>query len=727
MKADQFQSFLRQNRAALAQVFSAEEMTSLKAVADDLQRSARSLNAVRIPGQSNTAQDMTALGKSDHSGLGIVTQVLLAGGASAFGGPMGAMASVMTTSAINAMRRRGMTKADDLVREALLDPVLAKGLLQKAINGRPNSIVTRRLMAGGRAGGAQAGASHDAQSGSGTSAQAARSSVGEKPDVILSASGKPMPDRWAAQSRLRALGHDLADFDIRRTEGGFEAVRKGAKTARPIYDDMRTRLADAGMPEKELDANATIMVAYYKTRAGRLGVDAEQLYRESRPDVRAGESASDAGEQLHQSAYDKGGRSLPASLNKDAVLQPLDVSTPAPIATHDEARASVPLGKVTNASGTNVEITKSTVKKWYSKGANETKRALAPHLVKAFENSVTYHEGSDGFSYAVGLMRLDGKDVGVRFVINGVDRHDKRLYQIEGIEMAPIYEPASMKEAGHRLARGPARKLNVSDAVDAFNKIQPGEFPLFQDGKRGAVTLGGERAVIELFKARDASTFMHEAGHVFLNDLVQDAAKAPAIKADLDAVSKWFGVDDPSKISRQNHEQFAQGFEQYLRDGKAPNEGMKHAFDQFRDWLTNIYRSLTDLGQPIPANIRDVYDRMLSSEGTVLSATGKPFPDAGAAKRRLRATGKNPDQFEIRETENGFIAIPAQAVVRQVLSSTQEDDVSKKKQGGAILSASGKPMPSKGAALVRLRALKLNPKDYEIRPVEGGFQAVPVR
>lgn len=26
----------------------------------------------------------------------------------------------------------------------------------------------------------------------------------------------------------------------------------------------------------------------------------------------------------------------------------------------------------------------------------------------------------------------------------------------------------------------------VADAVDAFNKMQPGEFPLFQDGKRGA-------------------------------------------------------------------------------------------------------------------------------------------------------------------------------------------------------------------------------------------------
>ncbi len=95
-------------------------------------------------------------------------------------------------------------------------------------------------------------------------------------------------------------------------------------------------------------------------------------------------------------------------------------------------------------------------------------------------------------------------------------------------------------------------------------------------------------------------------------------------------------------------------------------------------------------------------DAKASDVGTpdvVLSATGKPFPDARAAKRRLRATGKNPDQFEIRETDSGFIAIPAQAAVRQVLSSTQEDDVSKKKQdgaaSGAILPTSGSPCPVK--------------------------------
>src|SRR5207247_997092 len=103
-------------------------------------------------------------------------------------------------------------------------------------------------------------------------------------------------------------------------------------------------------------------------------------------------------------------------------------------------------------------------------------------------------------------------------------------------------------------------------------------------------------AVIDLFKGADKSTFMHEAGHLWLGEMARDAAKSTGIKADLDATLKWLGVDDASKIELKHHEQWARGFEEYLREGKAPSAGLANAFKAFKDWLTSIYKSLVQLG-----------------------------------------------------------------------------------------------------------------------------------
>jgi hypothetical protein len=55
IKNDTFQTFVKQNRAALREVLSEAEVNGLTAIAADLQRASRSLTSIKIPGQSNTA------------------------------------------------------------------------------------------------------------------------------------------------------------------------------------------------------------------------------------------------------------------------------------------------------------------------------------------------------------------------------------------------------------------------------------------------------------------------------------------------------------------------------------------------------------------------------------------------------------------------------------------------------------------------------------------------
>src|SRR6185437_16619295 len=114
-----------------------------------------------------------------------------------------------------------------------------------------------------------------------------------------------------------------------------------------------------------------------------------------------------------------------------------------------------------------------------------------------------------------------------------------------------------------------------------------------------------------------ASTFIHESGHVYLEELMRDAEhpQAPAIlKDDAATVRSWLGVDSADAIKTKHHEKFARGFEQYLREGIAPSPGLARVFGQFRDWLLQIYQTIKGLGSEITPEIRDVFDRMLAEK-----------------------------------------------------------------------------------------------------------------
>ncbi|WP_185982653.1 hypothetical protein [Aureimonas mangrovi] len=137
ISADQMQTFVRQNRNALRTVFSADEVSTLEAIAADLQRANRSLSAVRIPGQSNTVQDALAVTSGDSATtiLGkLATAGMASGGALAgfgVGGGGGAALGAGAAALVGALRQNGIAQVEDLVQDALLNPNRARMLLSK--------------------------------------------------------------------------------------------------------------------------------------------------------------------------------------------------------------------------------------------------------------------------------------------------------------------------------------------------------------------------------------------------------------------------------------------------------------------------------------------------------------------------------------------------------------------------------------------------------------------
>ena len=123
--------------------------------------------------------------------------------------------------------------------------------------------------------------------------------------------------------------------------------------------------------------------------------------------------------------------------------------------------------------------------------------------------------------------------------------------------------------------------------------------------------------IVELFKTADKSTFMHEMGHVFFDDIktLAEMENAPEqLVLDWNKLKEWSGWNDNETTNTDAHEKFARGFEAYLREGEAPTKFLERTFRQFSKWLSAIYRAVSRLGGLPPKDIREIMDRMLATQ-----------------------------------------------------------------------------------------------------------------
>lgn len=176
--------------------------------------------------------------------------------------------------------------------------------------------------------------------------------------------------------------------------------------------------------------------------------------------------------------------------------------------------------------------------------------------------------------------------------------------------------------------------------IQKFYQGQDGEAP------KGAYMQNLDRnGVIYLFEKADASTFMHETAHFFRKELEGfDTARSREM---LQKMSEWenqefdkryklkeengryvvadkignviYGAEKPffdAETAREyaRNEIFARGFEQYLREGKAPNNYLKQAFRSFWNWLRHLYPMAEKLDVEINDSIRSVYDEIIGGK-----------------------------------------------------------------------------------------------------------------
>lgn len=233
----------------------------------------------------------------------------------------------------------------------------------------------------------------------------------------------------------------------------------------------------------------------------------------------------------------------------------------------------------------------------------------------------------------------------------------------------------------------------------------------------GATEFTGDTPIISLFKHKNASTFMHEMAHVFLRNKFEFIKTKQADQEyinDWNTLAEWLGVkEDQEMLTETQEEQFASGFEAYLKNGQAPSTKLITVFNRFRKWLTSLYSSLIEsedmktlrengwiieprIGEGVKVSpaVKQVMDRMLASDIAIQEA--------------LRMTGLNKQlkAIGLTATEREYIELLRQsgqdkAITKILVRQMRELDPEFKKE----------------AKEFRDSAYERNKKEIELEPI----------
>jgi hypothetical protein len=225
---------------------------------------------------------------------------------------------------------------------------------------------------------------------------------------------------------------------------------------------------------------------------------------------------------------------------------------------------------------------------------------------------------------------------------------------------------AGMKLTDAEALRARAEAQRRGELGKVVDKEAPtGVFPALRQENEGVprgtflpqrLSKTGE-SIIRLLKGADRSTFLHESAHFLLEFLhhLGDQADAPAaLKTDLAGIREWLGAKEGAAITREQHELFARGFEKYLMEGKAPSPVLRGAFERFKRWLVEIYKSDSALNVHLTPDVRQIFDRILASDDEIAAARAEVGADQPFYENQAES-GMNDQQWSayLNRTKEG--------------------------------------------------------------------------
>ncbi len=268
--------------------------------------------------------------------------------------------------------------------------------------------------------------------------------------------------------------------------------------------------------------------------------------------------------------------------------------------------------------------------------------------------SNSIYAGSEKFKGLLLSALYDNKDeqvISELDVNNDIDRLFEDLLKEANpediVNTAGLWDNEDLVEIIYRdvIEKNDIDVVETQDGILVFNdkiisKVNEDD-SLNQDGNllqdpRGSITFTpNNESIVKLFESSNLSTFLHEIGHFYVNVLRQVAATqgdgVEQAKADWQVMREFVGHEGDSKFNVEQEEKLARAFEAYLMEGNAPSQELRTAFDRFKAWFLNIYKSVTNLDVEIKPDLRAVFDRLLASDEQIDAMRGTFLfrPDKG--------------------------------------------------------------------------------------------------